>query len=240
MTHFYSTFNYPAHDSYVDTDGKLRKDLRVGYDIRTDMKRILVAGCGTIEAAIIKQQAPWAEVIGVDTSLPSIEKCRALLNKSEISGVELIHADLKDFKLSEPVDCVTASGVLHHIPEVDVALANIKSNMNHGAVFFGMVYPTLGREHILETIKNFSHFPKDMEGVAMVKQFFADLNDEHPSKKWWGVYEHTTEEIADTWLNPYFKHYDMDSLYRLVVDSGFAQPAILYQANKMTFATQLL
>lgn len=238
MTAFYSTFNYPRQDIYLDENGILRRDIRVGYEFSPNSKRILVAGCGTTEAGIIAQQLPNAQIVGVDSSLPSLEKCQVMLDKSKIKNVELIHTDLRIHESKDKYDTLVASGVLHHIENVEDTLKHLTKSLNDGAIFYGMVYSTINRRHILETIKNFESFPKNVKGVGMVREFFKQLDPKNASSIWWNMHDQSDEEVADTWLNPYFKHYDMESLHSLLVNCNFADMQILYHRNKLSFSAE--
>ncbi|MCP4967613.1 MAG: class I SAM-dependent methyltransferase, partial [bacterium] len=110
---------------------------------------ILVAGCGTSQAAKYAVRYPRARVVGIDLSEPSLEHNRRLARQHGLSNLELRVLPVEQVAhLDESFDQVVCTGVLHHLacPEEGLeALANVLTPA--GAIHL-MVYGRYGRTGI--------------------------------------------------------------------------------------------
>jgi SAM-dependent methyltransferase len=111
---------------------------------------ILVAGCGTgREAAINALRFPDSNVTGIDLSEASLayasERCRSL-------GLERIDFRLLDLhraaELGRSFDYVTASGVLHHLPDPEAGWARLAEVLAPGGVMQVMLYSRIARLNV--------------------------------------------------------------------------------------------
>jgi SAM-dependent methyltransferase len=105
-------------------------------------RRILVAGCGTgPEAFALQKRFPNAEVVGVDFTLRSILRAKAL-QKRVLRGspVRLLAGDITDRKLMSSLggdfDFISCHGVLSYIPEPARALQNISNCLARDGAFY--------------------------------------------------------------------------------------------------------
>lgn len=82
-------------------------------ELRGD-ETVLDAGCGTGSVTeMLLERLPRGRVIGVDGSRAMLAKAAKRLGP----GVELIHIDLLELELSEPVDAIFSSAVFHWIKD---------------------------------------------------------------------------------------------------------------------------
>jgi 2-polyprenyl-3-methyl-5-hydroxy-6-metoxy-1,4-benzoquinol methylase len=81
-----------------------------------DVRRILVAGCGTGQHAIsVAQRFPQASVLAVDLSLASLAYAK---RKTTLSNIEYRQADILGLGgIEERFDLIECSGVLHHLAD---------------------------------------------------------------------------------------------------------------------------
>jgi SAM-dependent methyltransferase len=83
---------------------------------KQDVRRILVAGCGTGQHAIsAAQRFPEAGVLAVDLSLASLAYAK---RKTPVSNIEYRQADILGLGgIEERFDLIECSGVLHHLAD---------------------------------------------------------------------------------------------------------------------------
>jgi len=96
---------------------------------------ILDVGCGTGEISNFLSQF-GGNVCGIDLSKDSIK-----IAKKRYPEIEFYYDDItKKTKHNPTFDFIFSIGVLHHIPEIDKAIENIKLCMNRNTYFVVSVY----------------------------------------------------------------------------------------------------
>src|ERR1700733_7044048 len=85
------------------------RDYRPGLDI-------LIAGCGTNQAAIFAFSNPTANVVAIDISKPSLEHHQYLKDKHGLDNLELHLLPIEQLPAwGRQFDLIAATGVLHHL-----------------------------------------------------------------------------------------------------------------------------
>jgi SAM-dependent methyltransferase len=112
-------------------------------------RSVLVAGCGTMQAAHYAVRWPNARVVGIDISTRSIEfelelKQRQGLNNLEIRKLAVERAG----DLGESFEHVVCTGVLHHLPDPDAGLRALREVLAPDGALHVMVYAPYGRAGI--------------------------------------------------------------------------------------------
>jgi 2-polyprenyl-3-methyl-5-hydroxy-6-metoxy-1,4-benzoquinol methylase len=111
---------------------------------------ILIAGCGTgRHIAGVRTRHPDDRIVAIDISEASLayarERCAAL----GIEGVEFHRLDLHEVaKLGRSFDVVTATGVLHHLPDPEAGWAALAQVTKPAGAMHVMVYSKLARMRI--------------------------------------------------------------------------------------------
>jgi tellurite methyltransferase len=90
---------------------RLVEIIQPGADFRP---RLLDLGCGEGRNAVFFAQHGF-EVIGLDLSLPGLEKTRRYAGEAGVY-VETIHADIVDYELEDTYDIIFSTGTLHYLP----------------------------------------------------------------------------------------------------------------------------
>src|SRR3984957_4863847 len=86
-------------------------------------RSILVAGCGTTQAAHYALRWPRAQVIGIDVSGKSIAFTEGLKCKYALANLELRQLAVeRAAELGRGFEHVVCTGVLHHLPDPDAGL----------------------------------------------------------------------------------------------------------------------
>lgn len=79
--------------------------------------------CGPAnQLAMVARLNPETKFIGVDLSLPMLERARELIERQGLKNVEFRHADITDlsFFADRSVDAVMSTMALHHLPTFDM------------------------------------------------------------------------------------------------------------------------
>ncbi len=106
---------------------------------------ILDAGCGTGEISCFLSKK--ANVTGIDFSESSIKLANKLKERFQIKDVNFDVGDLTKIKLNKKFDYIFSMGVLHHIPEMNKAIQNLKSHLKDNGIFVINVYNKYGKIH---------------------------------------------------------------------------------------------
>lgn len=100
-----------------------------------DLRRILIAGCGTgYEAIDIARCEPQAQVMAVDLSRASLAYGRRMADELGVGNIAFIQGDILDLRGVEAgFDLVTCTGVLHHMADTARGLAALRAVARPGA-----------------------------------------------------------------------------------------------------------
>jgi SAM-dependent methyltransferase len=111
-----------------------------------DDRSILVAGCGTLQAAHYALRWPNARVVGIDVGAPSIEFERRLKAAHGLRNLELRVLPIERVaELGESFDSVVCTGVLHHLADPDAGLRALHGVLAPAGAMHVMVYAPYGR-----------------------------------------------------------------------------------------------
>ena len=110
---------------------------------------ILVAGCGTSQAAKYAIRWPAARITGIDFSATSVEHTGQLKRKYKLDNLVIQQLPLERAgELGRTFDQVICTGVLHHLPDPAIGLRALRNVLEpHGAMHL-MVYAPYGRSGI--------------------------------------------------------------------------------------------
>jgi 2-polyprenyl-3-methyl-5-hydroxy-6-metoxy-1,4-benzoquinol methylase len=112
-------------------------------------REILVAGCGTSQAAIHALREPGANVTAIDISETSLRHTRELRQKYGLRNLDLHQLAIEEVgKLGRTFDQIVCTGVLHHLPDPDVGLRSLRNVLAPNGAMQLMVYATYGRAGI--------------------------------------------------------------------------------------------
>lgn len=112
-------------------------------------RSILVAGCGTSQAAKHALRWPEAKVVGIDVSKTSIQESRKLKQKYGLDNLEVVQLPVeKVADLGRRFDHIVCTGVLHHLPDPDAGLRALRDVLAPGGAMQVMVYAPYGRAGI--------------------------------------------------------------------------------------------
>jgi SAM-dependent methyltransferase len=109
-------------------------------------RKILVAGCGTSQAAIHAMREPDARIVAIDISESSLSHTRELQRKYGLRNLDLRRLAIEDVgSLGEVFDEIVCTGVLHHLPDPDLGLRSLRAALARDGAMHIMVYAAYGR-----------------------------------------------------------------------------------------------
>jgi SAM-dependent methyltransferase len=151
---FYESHPYPPPVDDLDTyraswdDRRRRADSHLFWPnqpFRAD-RSILVAGCGTAQAARYAMRWPHARVVGIDVSATSVAFTQELKHKYALDNLEVRQLALERVReLGESFDHVVCTGVLHHLADPDAGLQALRDVLAPDGAMHLMVYAPYGR-----------------------------------------------------------------------------------------------
>ncbi len=109
-------------------------------------RSVLVAGCGTSQAAKYALRWPRAEVTGIDVSATSIRRTEELKRKYRLENLEVRQLPVeRAAELGRRFEHIVCTGVLHHLPDPDADLAAMREVLEPSGAVHLMVYAPYGR-----------------------------------------------------------------------------------------------
>lgn len=107
---------------------------------------ILVAGCGTSQAAKHAMRWPGARVVGIDFSETSVRCTEELKRKYQLDNLQVRRLPVeRAHELETCFDQIVCTGVLHHLPDPDAGLATLRGLLEPDGAINIMLYAPYGR-----------------------------------------------------------------------------------------------
>jgi SAM-dependent methyltransferase len=110
---------------------------------------ILIAGCGSSQAAKHALRWPRAQLTAIDISTTSLRYTEELKRKHNLTNLEIHQLAIEDAdQLQTNFDQIVCTGVLHHLKDPDAGLAALHNLLRPDGVMHLMVYASYGRAGI--------------------------------------------------------------------------------------------
>ncbi len=155
VTAFYDQHPYPPPVTDLDRYAEDAHDIetrRVEHHLRWPTRpyrvdtTILVAGCGTSQAAKYAIRHPEARVVGIDVSPTSLDHTRSLAERYGLDNLELHLMPIEEVgSLAASFDHVVCTGVLHHLADPDEGLRALRGVLEPSGALTLMLYAPYGR-----------------------------------------------------------------------------------------------
>ena len=155
---FYEQYPYPQP---VDSLSKYRvvwqdrqrrrADYHLFWPARSyrEDRSILIAGCGTSQAAKHALRWPTAKVIGVDFSAASVRYTEELKREYDLRNLQVHQLPIERIgELDASFDQVVCTGVLHHLADPEAGLKALHGVLEPDGAMHLMVYAPYGRTGI--------------------------------------------------------------------------------------------
>lgn len=187
--------------------------------------KILVAGCGTVQAAYTAYMNPTDEVVGIDLSEASLAHERFLQEKHGLSNLKLFRGDLIEVgSLGEAFDVILCTGVLHHMADPPAGLDALRDVLAADGVMVLMLYGATARTgvYMLQDAFRRMGIAQTPDGVAEVRRILKELPSRHYAQDYIRAADELKEDAAvvDTFLHPQDRAYTVPQLLELVEGVG--------------------
>jgi SAM-dependent methyltransferase len=221
--------------------GQDRQSRRVDYHLfwplrpyREDLS-ILIAGCGTSQAAKHAMRWPAAQVTGIDFSAMSVRSTEELKRKYNLDNLQVRELPIErvgDLKMS--FDQIICTGVLHHLADPDAGLSALRSVLKPDGAMHLMVYAPYGRAGIYmlqEFCRRIGIHVNDEEIRDLITALTA-LPPGHPLENLLRDAPDFRQEaaLADALLNPQDRSYSVPQLFDFIEKAGLTFGRWLKQA----------
>lgn len=190
-----------------------------------DGLRILVAGCGTVQAAYYALRNPTWSVVGIDFSESSLAHQVALKERHQLENLELHKLDLEDVAtLGKEFDFITCTGVLHHLPNPKSGLIALRNVLSPEGVINLMVYGSSLRlgVYMLQEVFRELQFKQTPADVDIVRNVIQTLPQDHVAQKYINAVSDLDYDsgLVDTFLHPQDLSFDVKGIYDLARSCG--------------------
>jgi len=241
---FYDRHPYPPPVTGLDDyrrrwqdEGRRRADYHLFWPTMPFREKmsILVAGCGTSQAAKYALRHPSAQIVGIDLSSTSIQETEKLKHQYDLTNLELEQLPVERVgELDRQFDKIICTGVLHHLPNPQAGLRALRQVLNPDGAMHLMVYATYGRAGIYmiqEYCRRLGIGTSDEEITELAKALMT-MPQGHPLARLLGEAPDFRRKaaLADALLNPQDRSYTVPQLFDLIQGAGLVFGRWLRQA----------
>lgn len=174
-------------------------------------KKVLEVGCGAgIDSAEFARNG--ALVTSADFTERSVQSTKELLKEANLP-VNVVQADATNLQFEDDsFDCVYSFGVLHHIPDIEKALAEIKRVLKPGGQVMAMLYnrDSLLYGYSIVYLRGIKE--KYLEKLTM-DELLAQFSERKEDNPYTRVY--SKSDAKDLFLQ-YFKSCTVDVCYNVI------------------------
>lgn len=223
---FYTKHPFPPPLENLDRALELYKDDNVrrsefhllwpNLEYREDLD-VLVAGCGTWQAAKYALCHPAARVTAIDVSRTSLEHTEKLKQKYNLQNLEVRPLSIESAgNLNHSFDHIICTGVLHHLVNPDAGLRALRSVLNRDGAMYLMVYAPYGRAgiYMMQEYCRMLGVETSTEEIRDLISVLRALPEYHPLlSAQGGSREFNGDALADTLLNPRDRSYSVPELF---------------------------
>jgi SAM-dependent methyltransferase len=197
---------------------------------------ILIAGCGTQQAAQIAAGLPGARIVATDISDNSLAETRRLLDRIGAKNVQLEKRSIEDTaKLAQDFDLVVCTGVLHHLSDPEVGLAALASVLRPGGSMHLMLYGQHGRHgiYMLQALFRSMHIDPlkvSKADITAIRSLVEHLPGSHP----FAAVRHLhpdwqdDEGLVDLLLHVQDRAYTIDEVHDFLGSAGLKMQKLLF------------
>ena len=230
---FYERHPYPPPVDNLDRYRRLWNDARRCADVHLfwpdepyrDDRSILIAGCGTSQAAKYALRWPKAKVTGIDVSATSIEKTGLLKRKYRLDNLDVHQLPIERAgELGRRFEHVVSTGVLHHLPDPDKGLRALHDVLAPDGAMHLMVYAPYGRAgvYLLQDYCRRLGIGTSSQEIKDLAASLSALPPDHPLVPLLRVSPDFRDEaaLADALLHPQDRAYSVPQLFDFLAAGG--------------------
>lgn len=182
---------------------------------------ILIAGCGTNQAAVFAYTNPGANVVAIDISDPSLDHHRYLKEKHGLSNLELHRLPIEEApSLGREFDLIVSTGVLHHMADPPAGIKALSKCLRQDGAMALMLYARFGRAGVemMQSVFRSLGLRQDEPSLAIVKEAVSLLGPDHPLRSYMRIAPDLDNDagVVDTFLHGRDRSYTTADCLELV------------------------
>ena len=240
---FYTNHPFPPPLENLDRALELYQDENVqrsefyllwpSREYREDLD-VLIAGCGTWQAAKYALCHPAARVVAIDVSTTSLDHTNYLKEKYNLTNLDVRQLPIENASdLSREFDHVICTGVLHHLLDPDAGLRALRSVLKQDGAMYLMVYAPYGRTGVYMMQEYCRRLGvgtsfEEMRDLISVLKLLPPNHQVLAAQG--GSREFNGDALADALLNPRDRSYSVPQLYDFLEGSGLVLGRWYWQA----------
>jgi len=231
---FYERYPYPRPIDDLEKyrqlwqDGQRRHaDYRLFWPSKPyrEDQSILIAGCGTSQAAKHALRWPMAPVTGIDFSATSVRHTEALKRKYRLDNLQVRQLPIeRAAELETTFDQIVCTGVLHHLADPDAGLEALRGVLEPDGAMHLMVYAPYGRTgiYMLQEFCRRVGIPATDQGIRDLVAALSSLPPGHPLEKLLREAPDFRQPaaLADALLHPQDRAYSVPQLFEFIARGG--------------------
>ena len=233
---FYDRYPYPRPIDNLQNYGRLwddpqkrLADFHLFWPAKTYREdySILVAGCGTSQAAKYAIRWPHARITGIDFSATSLRKTEELKRKHNLTNLHVQQLPLERAgELSDSFDQIICTGVLHHLADPDAGLSALRSVLRSDGAMHLMVYAPYGRAGIY-MLQDFCRRLDISASDDAIRDLITALRALPPGHPMETILRTAPDfgneaELADALLHPQDRAYSVPQFFEFLQRAGLA------------------
>ena len=196
---------------------------------------ILVAGCGTSQAAKHALRWPAAQIFAIDCSATSVRRTEQLKKKYDLKNLEVRQLPIEQATdLGMSFDQIVCTGVLHHLPDPDAGLSALRTVLKPDGAMQLMVYAPYGRAGVYmlqEFCRRIGLHANDTD----IRELIAALESLPPGHALQSLLSQAPDfrneaALADALLHPQDRAYSVPQLFDFLQKAGLVFGRWLRQA----------
>src|SRR6185369_12643694 len=241
---FYTSHPYPPPIENLERAREIYKDenvLRAEFHLlwpnkeyRADLD-VLIAGCGTWQAAKYAFVHPAARVVAVDVSTTSLEHTELLKQKHGLTNLTTKQVAIESVnELDQRFDHIICTGVLHHLADPDAGLRALRSVLKPDGAMYLMVYAPYGRTgvYMLQDYCRRLGIGTSSQEIDDLVAVLRVLPPHHPLLASQGGSRDfmNGDALADALLNPRDRSYSVPEVFDFIERSELALGRWYWQA----------
>jgi SAM-dependent methyltransferase len=186
---------------------------------------ILIAGCGTAQAAKHALRWPAANITAIDLSATSVRHTEDLKRKYNLTNLHVHQLPIDRLPdLHSSFDQIVCTGVLHHLRDPDAGLRALRTVLNPGGAMHLMLYAPYGRAGIY-MLQEFAHrlgIRATDDGIRDLIAALHLLPPGHPLENLLRQAPDFRHEaaLADALLHPQDRAYSVPQLFDFLHNAG--------------------
>jgi SAM-dependent methyltransferase len=252
IAEFYTSHPFPPPLENLDRALEFYKDDNVrrsefhllwpNREYREDLD-VLVAGCGTWQAAKYALGHRAARVVAIDVSTTSLEHTERLKQKYDLTNLDIRQLPIECAgDLGHSFDHIICTGVLHHLANPDAGLRALRSVLKRDGAMNLMVYAAYGRAgvYMMQEYCRTLGVGTSPEEIGDLISVLRVLPQHHPVVSvQGGSREFNSDALADALLNPRDRAYSVPQVFdflegrELVLGRWYWQAAYLPECGSI-------